>query len=638
MNTLVRIAAALVGVLIVGIAYVQALHTEATFPVGTDARAFINFQKSGMSESQVADELETLAAKHDLEFYQLSSPWQTLSLDVIVRGGPQPDASRSITWLQPGKTGTLHPKAEAPELPLDGMYALKGSAASLDAFNEWAVGNNITPLWEEIGPLTLFFAPLSYQGLGVTLLVGAAVFLSVLMAWFMARSEARAMRVLGGVPAARIQLEDISALSVLAFIPMAILTAVGIVAVAVMRGSGALVVLPYAVVLFVAALVGTVIFATAVGLATWPTVKQFAARAPMAQRFAWVVAAVQWAVMFVVLAGIPFAQLTLARTTDTERAATLAAGLPALHTANFGGIVDEAQDYEAKVPAFHRLAAELEERGQAAYAEYVPLDQDADADLRHIAIVNQQFMDLLTPLVPVDAFEPVPSDSVPATLREDILAAVGTEDASAVDDATFLAPTRTSDFIAVDELGLFSSLPDSLVVVLPEAAAALSADTITNAATRGALLFLDDIAVVNGASEIGVTLTTSNASEQIRLYAADQRLGLQVTIGSLVGLALTAAVLTYMASAIDAVRRERILFPRYLQGASWRSMIGGHALLDVLVILLGAAAGAILALVMEVSASVVIIGLAALALSALSLVTRRHCFHAAFRSIIQRKG
>lgn len=639
MKNAIRASSVLLGLIIAGLCYLQALQQQTLLPLNTDARGFMNFSASSLNADEVRARLLRFGSEEGLEIYQITSPSATLRTDVYARGGNQPTSARDITWLQPGKVGTLYPAGESPPDLVSGVYVLKGSRESIQRLKDWASGIGAIHAWENISFLMLFFLPLAYQGVVLTLLVTIILLASVVLAWYARKSQTRAMRVLGGVPSGQIHLEDTAGLMRLIAVPSAITAGAGIVVAAVLNGTAAAALVLPALGLLLTTYLAVAGFGLLISALTWPTTAHLAHRLPASTRFSWPSAALLYLAVVTLVACVPFIQLTLDRARDNEATAVAAAKLPTYYSMNFGLVVDHQRDYDSKVPDMARIILDMERDGQVAYLEYLNMPHLTGSEFAHVALYNQRYFQDLSASQPDGSFQEIPAESVPDEVREAITGefappGTGKEIAAAI---RFFTPTGEGKAIAIHSSGIFESRPDTLVAVVPRIGDFASPDALVSSATRGAVLYRDPQRVAREASRIGVNLTLDNVSDTIRLFANDQRLGFQVTVFSTVSLGVAFSVLVVTSSAIHALRKSRALLPRYLQGVSWWSLLWRRLSLDAAVILASCAVGAAICAGLGFYAPLIPILVTGAALLAGTSLSRRALTRQVLVSMIQRK-
>lgn len=594
MKNTIRASSVLLGLIVAGLCYLQALQQQTLLPLNADARGFMNFSASSLRTDEVRARLLRFGSEEGVEIYQITSPSATLRTDVYARGGNQPTSARDIAWLQPGKVGTLYPANESPPDLVSGVYVLKGSREGIQRLRDWASGIGAIHAWENISFLMLFFLPLAYQGVVLTLLVTIILLASVVLAWYARKSQTRAMRVLGGVPSGQIHLEDTTELMRLIAVPSAITAGAGIVVAAVLKGTAAAALVLPALGLLLTTYLAVAGFGLLISALTWPTTAHLAHRLPASTRFSWPSAVLLYLAVVTLVACVPFIQLTLDRARDNEATAVAAAKLPTYYSMNFGLVLDHQRDYDSKVPDMARIILDMERDDQVAYLEYLETPHLAGSEFAHVALYNQRYFQDLSASQPDGSFQEIPAASVPDEVREAITGEFappgsGTEIAEAI---RFFTPTGEGRAIAIRGSGIFESRPDTLIAVVPRIGDFASPEALVSSATRGAVLYRDPQRVAREASRIGVNLTFDNVSDTIRLFANDQRLGFQVTVFSTISLGVAFSVLVVTSSAIHALRKSRALLPRYLQGVSWWSLLWRRLSLDAAVILASCAVGA----------------------------------------------
>lgn len=175
--------ACFLGLVICGLSFLQIIQRESVLPLSSDDIGFINFRTADVPETQLQNQLSTFAKANNLEIYQLSATTGALDISVIARGGVELPTSTPINWVNPAKHGMIYPAAEQPGLSLSGIYAIKGDQQNLKQFKGWLDQIHAVNTWENYSWITLFFAPLAYQGVALALFVCVVLLISVISAF-----------------------------------------------------------------------------------------------------------------------------------------------------------------------------------------------------------------------------------------------------------------------------------------------------------------------------------------------------------------------------------------------------------------------------------------------------------------------
>ena len=203
LKSLLRVVAGVTVVVAALLAYIQLSFVEQDFPLGTQHRGTILFGESGLSREQVLSGLAEVSRQHDLEIY-LEVPGKDdpfHGLDVYAVGHEQPTAPMEINWLSLTRHGSLYPAAELGETNLSAVYMVKGSWEGVQALTRWAEGAGAQASdWGFETPFTMFAAGMVYGAAGIPLVALAVLWVTIVLAWYAARAEARAVRLLAGTP------------------------------------------------------------------------------------------------------------------------------------------------------------------------------------------------------------------------------------------------------------------------------------------------------------------------------------------------------------------------------------------------------------------------------------------------------
>lgn len=170
----------------------------------------------------------------------------------------------------------------------------------------------------------------------------------------MQRSKARAVRVLGGVPSWKIQRDDAVTLLRLLVLPSAGVTLIFFLIILSFKGVNALEIWSYLLAILLSSYLLIFTVAGLVAVLTWPSTTDFAIRRSPVFNFAKVAGGIRFVTTVLVLCAIPFSQFTLAKAQINLETAEISARLPEYYTLSFGGIVDDARDWDPMVKPFQQ--------------------------------------------------------------------------------------------------------------------------------------------------------------------------------------------------------------------------------------------------------------------------------------------
>lgn len=208
LRRLVSITAVLASLACIAIAYIQAIALQQVFPLDTQASLTLN------SEPQDRDaflkQVKEFGESHDLVIL-LGVPDQQDYLHgrtLYSLGAHQPPTSTKLELLDPSMFGTLHGASDVGDARLSGYYMLRGSDSAISTFQSWlkSAGFAVTP--SELTPFRLAISQLFLGGLLASVLAALTLGAITAMAWYSAKAESRAIRLLTGERRYRIHVRD----------------------------------------------------------------------------------------------------------------------------------------------------------------------------------------------------------------------------------------------------------------------------------------------------------------------------------------------------------------------------------------------------------------------------------------------
>ncbi|MGE7841105.1 hypothetical protein ACQKNX_09960 [Lysinibacillus sp. NPDC093712] len=135
--------------------------------------------------------------------------------DIIYFGTAKPAfqglliAHKEIKWFDSTLRGELLSAAEIGTRSLSGTYASNGGKEFQEALKQWAQQHQIRILFvQEPSILTIVYAYLFQNGIGNAVLASLLLLVTTIITWIFQHAKARSIRLLGGVKAWKIHVED----------------------------------------------------------------------------------------------------------------------------------------------------------------------------------------------------------------------------------------------------------------------------------------------------------------------------------------------------------------------------------------------------------------------------------------------
>lgn len=283
-----RIIALVAGSLFALIAVLGAVMTDLndrSYPeqLGATSALYLDFSGSATPDDRALGELARLSEQHDLGLVRIL-PDLAGDKDgqvFVPVGEPARALPTRFRWYGDQPAGVVRgPEALAHSFAT-GQYLVTGSRDGLDAFTRTLSddGVRVNRVDNTVGQSASFL--FRQESFRATLTAGVALLVSMALFWLSVRSRGRALRVLGGVSAARIQAEDLGRLALTVALPAIPVTLVAVGVVAATHGTPWL---PFyaatLVALEVAVVLVTLVSALVMSLVSWPSVAMLARRQP----------------------------------------------------------------------------------------------------------------------------------------------------------------------------------------------------------------------------------------------------------------------------------------------------------------------------------------------------------------------
>lgn len=596
LRRLTQVLSGVTAVIVALIAYGQLSFVEQDFPLGTEHSATILFSASGMDRQAIVDGFLRVGREYHLDIYLGAAAEDDpfFGIDVFALGANQPQGPSSIPWLNAARHGTLYPASALGEQNLSAVYVMSGPAEGLQALETWAVDNGADLTWHPGGPAAVFLAGLIYGGAGLPLFALLVVGITLILAWFASRAEARAVRLLAGTSGARIQAQDL--IGWLSFAAPPVL--VGVLAIGVAFGAWrgwanglalAVVSLLYAVILGAV----TLLFGMVASCLTKPSVRSLALREPPESRFEFPSQLLKAVALTLGIAALPAllwqAQASLRESAIQARTVHLRPYV----TQAVGGAPMETLDQRR--PDFGRLVTAVEATDTMGYAEIVnrgdlgPEFNSSGFD--GIALVNTHYLKALG-ISPETDLNPVPVETA-----NRLLAILESQDLGGL-SATLRHPGDTAanglapyslkageGLVAPSGTGLgFKQSDRPLILVSDRISHSLSDDSLFSAMTSGNIIFRDADAVLQEARTLGLThlLQARSRVTDSALLAAQFANQVALTIALSIGLLLIAVLVSgWLSARVYAVNNSRFIYPMLTYGRTWWEVLRRRVVTEV---------------------------------------------------------
>ena len=466
-----------------------------------------------------------------------------------------------------------------------GQYLVTGSDRSVPDLLDRLARDRVTSEWVADDLATTLQFVVLQDSLALSLLATTSLLVALVLYWLSVKARGRALRVLGGAPLWRIQVEDLGGFGLPLAGSAALVTAVGAVVVATVHGPvfvGHFV--STLVVLVVLTLAATMLVAGVMSLVSAPDAATLAARRPAIGTLGGVSVATKAALFVVVLAAVA---PTVHAVADSRLAADQLVTWRALsdHVAlSFTGADDEV-GFAATMPAVGAVVAQAERRDAVALSYTWTADLLTDADLDTsgpVALVNPRWIDLMlpdaatTPGELTDGFAAYLAESLPLWTRD--------ESVTALPDEVAIVHVEDPAGVPLASAGGRDLLfpPSATLIVVPSPYRLFDDDFLASISSTRNLVFsglgpTEDLLDAQGLSGV-VGLRLIAEEGVLRAQAAEATAWLKAlsVVALIVALALCAVISAFISSVLS-VRRD---FPLRLAGRGWWEILAPRLLRD----------------------------------------------------------
>ncbi len=589
MHRLVRTVGIFLGAVIVCLAFLRAIQLENLLPLDSDDVGYINFQHSPLSTTQIDEGFAQAGQDLGLEVFQLSGTTGTREVTLISRAANQPSQAQNVTFFRPYKTGTVYPAHEKPSQSRSGIYAIKGKAADIHDFKTWLNEVGAIHTWESFTPFQTYFLPLAYQGTILILAVTSFLVIATIFGWFTTRAPSRIIRRCEGQTKTQIVYEDSLSLISLVLIPAGATLCASFFLFLLFIGPIACELIIPILILFGCTFIALALAVTIISYLTFPRLRDWTQRRSLVSGFSWVGTTLCALSLLFTLAAFPVLCRTYLVAQENQEAARQASYLPSLHSMSFGGIVDEARDYEPHIVPFADLVSQLEKTEDVFLfrhlsPSYESREEITEKGYKSVVILTPNSLESLKKIPQGCSFHEITDTDKKQQTALLVMNAVSLIEPQLISELHFFNCHNDAPTISVQSQGIFFLADQPLVVEVPSIARAFSPEQITSMTTLGAIVFRDPLEVIQKASAIGFNLTSDSTADSIAVYAQDQQLGYYVSLSSLILLLLASGLSLFVSAQIQATSRLRSLFPLYLNGTRIGHLLRFRIAFDILVI------------------------------------------------------
>lgn len=630
----VVISAVLFALLAVVAAIVADLH-DRSYPeqLGAKSAVRLDFSESGMPDEEAFRQLGMLSDRlglglvkvaPDLTGDQSGQVFVVLGTeshfpDKIRRFGDEPDS------LVRASTALEHSYAS-------GEYLVTGATTRLAEFKAWLTTRRIGNRWTDAGLGSTVELLVRQSSFAMSLLAAIALMVSLVLYWLSVKAKSRALRVLAGVSTWRIQYEDLVGFLAALSVAAVICGMVASIYVGLAVGWDFVPYYAWALLTFAAIVIlATMVCATAMSIASWPSIRMLAAREPAVKSLRAVSVVLKAATFALVLAAVSpaFTAYTQAGDTAAEQAQWKSLADQVVLSFVFPAAAGEEVEhgFQEIMPSVGDMVDDAEARDTVALS-YTWADDGPDKlDLgpyHYVSLVNQRWLDLMLSegrdgkprgSQPAPGLIPLPLDKVPDGARQLLggqMELSSRQQFTAAEALSKLSFYRSSGSISLPlSLGGSGGLvfpDDALVVLVPSVHEMFNDSFLVSVASSRNLVFTG-----LGPTQALLAQHGLQHKAEVKYVAEEGILVAQFTayLAWLQGVSLVALIVAMIVSAligafITAVLKARRDFPLRLAGKPWmeiltdrvtREWIVGIALTVLVILVRGLEGGALIAAV-----------------------------------------
>lgn len=190
---------------------------QQRLPLGTTNQFDLNLAETTIAKDKLISDLNRLTDQYNAIVVKTSVDPENYDnkKDIIYFGTAKPAfhglliEQKEIKWFDSTLTGELLSAAEIGTRSLSGTYAFNGGKEFQDALKQWAQQHQIRILFvQEPSILTIVYAYLFQNGIGNAVLASFLLLVTTIITWIFQHAKARSIRLLGGVKAGKIHVED----------------------------------------------------------------------------------------------------------------------------------------------------------------------------------------------------------------------------------------------------------------------------------------------------------------------------------------------------------------------------------------------------------------------------------------------
>lgn len=566
---------------------------DQSFPQGlsTTSAVSLDFSKSGMDDSAAFANLAIQDQQLHLGLVKVAPDLNSGGADrVFISVAPGRRAPQNVPLFRPGDHAQLRDMTTLSRSYASGQYLITDHRANVDQFQAWLSDHLVEDKMVTNSVGTTLRAVADQSEFLIAVIAAVVLFVALILYWLTVLARGRALRVLGGTSAARVQLEDL--VGVLVPVTTGAVLCGNIVTVVVGMRSGwvfAPSILKSVFVIFGVVLVATVVVATVMSSVSLPSPKMLADRTPGVVTLRKVSAALKLATFVLVIATIGPAVGAYQQSAQASEQQGQWRSLSKQVRVVINGALGETGFQRVKGQLGATVQDSERTNGVAYSYGWTPEMIGASGMAQpkeDLALVSPSWLALMKrdPTSGKD-FTSVSDEATSGPIYDFLAPNMdlwrrGNQSPGSVFRGMQFMRFQSSKSLPIASAGsgdlLFAK--EALLIVVPDLHAAFNDDYLGSSMSSGNLLF-------DGADATTAVLRQNNLSQQTRVvYAAEEGvLRAQfaayfawlraVSLASMVIALLIAAAVSALISAITSAKRD---FPLRLNGESWARIIANR--------------------------------------------------------------
>ncbi|MCB5934959.1 hypothetical protein LI012_06765 [Caldibacillus thermoamylovorans] len=578
---------------------------DRDFPqaIGSESRLNLSFNESGYSITEAFSKLEELDTRLDLGLVKIAPDLASDGDGEIFVTLNDEGLPEEFTWFNGDKAGKIVGKDRLANSYPDGLYLVTGNTSRLNEFVDILKDAGVEVSRRDASILDSLVFVVKERGFTTVILASIALISSLVLFWLSVRARGRALRVLGGSPIGRIQMQDLTEFGVALLVSAGTVAIVAAIYVGIFHGwmyvSTFLEVL---ISLQVVVIAISILAALIMSATTWPSAVMFATRQPAVKNLRSVAIVIRVLTFVLVVATAAPAwsayKHSSAKATEMAQWKRLADQVSIVFETDIG-------EMDQMEPMIGEMVKDAESIEAVALSYTYTKEMRPSVDFGRysaVSFVNQRWLDLVTTGAKKPIVTPVSHHNISEELFQeiqeeiDILEREG-QPKNLIEQLQFLQPVEGSR-LPVAQGGGGQSLHfggDILFAVVPSLYDTFNDSTLTSMISSNNIVFTGVTAtkqlLERHSLDVHALRDRGIKSELEVIYIAEEGI-LQAQFAvylvwlqnlSLIALAVAFGVATAISALITTTLRAKRDFPLRLAGRSWMRILQSRVVKELLV-------------------------------------------------------